>query len=91
MRDIKKSLGRKNPTEAFKKFFFYTVNRLPHRKTKCRYKRSLTFVTIIYSEFLTVFQRSLCKRGKKVWSFGTVQESFEDPLVKKLLFLYRNS
>lgn len=39
-----------------------------------------------YSEFLTVFQRSLCKRVKKVWSFGAVYESFEEYLRKKCYF-----
>jgi len=28
----------------------------------------------------------LCKRGKKVWSFGAVQESFEEYLRKKCYF-----
>jgi len=63
MRDIKKSLGRKNPTEAFKKFFFYAVNRLPHRKTKCRYKRSLTFVTIIANFW--PYSKEVCVKGVK--------------------------
>ena len=39
---------------------------------------------------LLFFQENGEKR-EKVWSFGAVQESFEEPLVKKILFLYRNS